>query len=258
MSEQFDPQPISLRDALDWFKSATLLILRRPLYFVLPILPAAVFGGEVVQFLIIFPLYFLLVFTVLLSVSQRVDTSQPLRPQILWQQLKHCLGLNAGLFAGMLVLRVVVVLMVIYDAVPTLLPETAVNIPPEWAANLLELSSSGMILLIFFQYTHGWFRHALRLFHELPADLAQQLSRKATLLNFYVLWQVSMGLLLVYFLTFFIPLWVEFTLKMALLIILPPYLYVAYRHIFLGKKANAALVTRQREQRWYRADQPAS
>jgi hypothetical protein len=242
---EFEPRQITARDALVWFKETLGLILRRPHYFVLPVLPVLVFAYDWLGFFVLYPLYFLLVFTLQLCLSEVADTSSTLQPRRIWQQLKQCLMLNSGLFGGMLVLRAIVVALLLLGYTPPLAEQTNLSSGPTWMQNMNELSSLGMVLLIFLQFIHGWFRHALLVFQGLPAELSKHLSRKATLLNFYVIWQVAMGILLIHFLSFFAPLWVEFVIKTAILLWLPPYLYVAYRHIFLGKKDNAPVQVRQ-------------
>lgn len=245
MQHEFEPQHVSMRDALSWFKSAYQLILRRPHYFIVPVLPAALFPGEWFDYFLLLPIYFLLIFTLQLSISEAVDNSQPLDPRRLWQQLVHCLGLNAGLALGMLVLRGGVMALVLLGYTPPLIQDTNIELGPVWMGNIHEMASCSMILLIFLQYIHGWFRHSLRLFHELPAQLAKHLSRKAAILNFFVIWQIAISVLLVHMIAFFTPLWVEFAIKSVLLLIFPPYLYIAYRHIFLGKKDNAPVKVKQ-------------
>lgn len=239
MQQPLEPRQVTLRDALGWFKEAAMLILRRPHYYLLPILPIAVLRGDAIDYLLIFPTYFLLLFTLSLGMSECVDHSRPLAAKHLWQQLLSTLGFNGGLLLGMIVIRLLVVLLLATGYTPPMINQTTINVGPSWAENIHELSSSAMILLIFFQYIHGWFRHALRQLQGIPASVAKQLSRKASIINFFVIWQVSMGMLLSQLVSFYLPLWIEFTIKAALLIILPPYCYVAYRHIFLGKKANA-------------------
>ena len=245
MPTEFEPRQITARDALAWFKETVGLILRRPHYFVIPVLPVMVFSYDLLEFFVLFPIYFLLAFTLQLCLSEAADNSYALQPSRLWHQLKQCLGLNSGLFGGMVVLRGIVLALLLLGYPPPLADQTSLNTGPEWMQNINELSSLGMVLLIFLQFIHGWFRHALRVFHDLPAELAKHLSRKATIINFYVIWQVAMGILLIHFLSFFAPLWIEFVIKTVILLCLPPYLYIAYRHIFFGRKENAPVKVRQ-------------
>lgn len=245
MQQPLEPRQVTLRDALSWFKEAVLLILRRPHFYLLPVLPIVVYHRDLIDSLIIFPMYFLLFFTLMLGVSELVDHSQPLQPKRLWQQLINTLGLNGGLLLGMLLVQLMVVALLVMGYTPPMIEQVRINVGPTWVENIHELSSSAMILLIFFQYTHGWFRHALRQLQGIPAGVAKQLSRKASIMNFFVIWQISMGMLLTQLVSFFMPLWIEFAIKAALLLILPPYCYVAYRHIFLGKKENAPVKVQQ-------------
>ena len=245
MPTEFEPRQVTASDALAWFKEAFGLILRRPHYFVLPVLPVLLLAFEPLIYLVLYPIFYLLLFTIQLSLSEVADNSNGVRVTRLWHQLKQVLMLNAGLYGGMMFMRIIVLVMLQMGYTPPLVEQVNIDKMPEWMQHINELSSLGIVLLIFLQFIQGLFRHALLIFHDLPADVARHLSRKATLLNYMVIWRVSAAILFVHFLSFFAPSWAGFVIQDAILLLLPAYLYVAYRHIFLGKKENAPVKVRQ-------------
>ena len=242
MSGIFEPRRISLRDVPVWARESWHLLWRRPLLFLATSLVFHVVAWSVsdvayVSALIVILLGYLSLL-VLINFAAAADHTRAVKYLPTYRMVRRVIP-------GLLLLTVIYILIYVAVAILALLIEfeaPAVNYYERELYLTFRWVWPGKfaltILYIGIMVTSMWFLPPLLALHELGLGDARKLARRAYRIND---WIVFLAAYVPFVVLILLSLVTELSYLLNLLFVplFALYLYVSYRHVFLGKRENS-------------------
>ena len=242
MSGLLEPRRVSIRDIPVWLRESWQLLWRRPLLFVATsvICHLAAYSASSIPW--VSALFVILVgyvgLLVLIHFAESADHTRPIGLLPAYRMIRRAI-------LGLLLLTVIYILIYVAVALLTLLIDfktPAVDYserdlyrafrwvwPGKFALTLLYI---GIIM------TSMWFLPPLLALHELGFRDARKLAWRGYWMNDWVIFVAAyLPFVMLILLTLVTEL--SYLLNLLFLPLLAIYLYVAYRHVFLGKRENS-------------------
>lgn len=249
MEHYFGPRYVSIRDVPGWLREAWLLFLRRPATFVALALAYYFLCHAAHSLGLFFLLFALLLCQMFLCVgivvAEAADLSRPVLHKPTYAMIRNVLWMQlilACVFAVLFILSLIVGM-----AIASKLPPVADSLQSElflalkwmWPGKIAFLSLYfGLIILAL------WFLSPLLALHEMGLRASWVMARRAERMNEEVLLAASHLPFIVFSLLMSFYPGISLIVAFALFTLFAPYQYVAYRHVFLGRKQNRPVLAR--------------
>lgn len=247
MSASLEPQRVSVRDIPDWARASWQLLWRRPVTF---LAASAVYHGLALSSqsipwiaLLLSVLLCYMMLLALIAAAESADLHKPLGAARIYALLRRaivCLALLTALYLCIFVLAAVIAAVLIPE-MPAAESTSQAARATLWWIEPGELSF--MILYMGTIVTSMWFLAPLLALHELELRDARALAKRAFIKNDIVILVASN---VPFFAILVLAALTEISLLLSLLLVplFAIYQYVAYRHVFLGRKQNAPVPAR--------------
>lgn len=242
MSGLLEPRRVRPGDILVWIRESWSLLWRRPILFfttsaVFHLLAYSVSRTSYVSTLLVILVGYMSLL-VLISFANASDHSRPVNVMPNYRMIKRVI-------LSLLLLTIIYILIYLAMAILTLLIEFEAPAIDYSARELYTAFKwvwpgkfSFTILYIGIVMTSMWFLPPLLALHELDIGDARKLARRAQQKNEWVVFLASyIPFVLMIVLTFVTEL--SYLLNLLFVPLFALYLYIAYRHVFLGKRENS-------------------
>ena len=244
MSNHFEPSPVRAKDIPIWIRESWSLMWRRPvLFFPISILyHLLTFASRTISYVaLLVSVLICYVFTLLIiNFAEAADNSRNIELLPNYYKIRN-------LIVSLLIFAFAYIVLFLVAAIVSNL--VSFNLPSvDYSDRQIYVlfrwvwpgKVSFMILYLGIVVSAMWLLPPLLSLHELKISDAKRLARKAEKLNEWPIFLASyLPLVLVIALSLVTE--VSFLLSIFFVPLFPIYMYVAYRHIFLGKRDNVPI-----------------